>query len=249
MSGTGCCSWRTASSLRKARRRKSSNDPNKIERRPSLGRSWGKSVGVRASARKVWKVLENRPLVRSTIAIASLLALAGLLLASLAEVKLISLGFMADNASFLLVLALTLNTLGYQAEVFRAGFQSVSQTQIDGAKAIGMRPRQVFAHITLPQGTRLITLPLLNEWLSLFKASALLGIVAVSELNWAAGYLGNNRSHPIEAYIMVSAVYLAIIIPLGKAVGYWERRHRTPGLGTAEPTPAGRGARPRSLTL
>ncbi len=296
-------------------------------------------MGVRASARKVWKVLENRPLVRSTIAIASLLALAGLLLASLAEVKLISLGFMADNASFLLVpaitsltatmvsfavglvgaipmglirsfgprlmkgggrtalltaplyggvtayieairgtpalvqiflvaqvsgilfpgnpnipflggvLALTLNTLGYQAEVFRAGFQSVSQTQIDGAKAIGMRPRQVFAHITLPQGTRLITLPLLNEWLSLFKASALLGIVAVSELNWAAGYLGNNRSHPIEAYIMVSAVYLAIIIPLGKAVGYWERRHRTPGLGTAEPTPAGRGARPRGLTL
>ena len=148
------------------------------------------------------------------------------------------------------VLALSLNTLGYQAEVYRAGFQSVGQTQVEAAKAIGMRPRQVFAHITLPQALRLITLPLVNEWVALFKASALLGIVAVQELNWAGAYLGNNKSHPIEAFIMVSAVYLAIIVPLSKGVGYWERKHRIPGLGVTEPVPGRKaGIRPEAPAI
>src|SRR2546426_3563784 len=287
-------------------------------------------MGARGILEELSNALEDSPLHRTGIAILSLLALAVLLIMALADARLISLAFMADNASFLLVpaltsvaatmisfavgilgaipmglvrsfgprllkqgglraavatppygrvtsyveairgtpalvqvflvaqvstiifpgnpdipfwggvLALTLNTLGYQSEVFRAGFQSVNQNQIEAAKAIGMRPRQAFAYVTLPQGIRLITLPLVNEWVALFKASALLGIIAVPELNWAAGYLGSTRSHPIEAFIMVSAVYLAIIIPLSKAVGYWERTHRIPGLGSPEP---GRGRR------
>lgn len=133
------------------------------------------------------------------------------------------------------ILALTINTAGYQAEVFRAGFQSVSQNQIEAAKSIGMRPFQVFANVTLPQSLRLVTLPLANEWIGLFKASALLGLVAVEELNWAAGYLGNNRSHPIEAFLMVSLLYLAIILPLTRAVNYLEQKRRIPGLGVAQP--------------
>src|SRR5207302_1168913 len=65
------------------------------------------------------------------------------------------------------VLALTLNTTGYQTEVFRAGFQSVGQGQIEAAKSIGLRPTQTFASIMFPQGIRLITLPLANEWIAL----------------------------------------------------------------------------------
>lgn len=133
------------------------------------------------------------------------------------------------------ILALTINTAGYQAEVFRAGFQSVGQNQIEAAKSIGMRPFQIFAHVTFPQSLRLITLPLVNEWVGLFKASALLGLVAVNELNWAAGYLGNNKSHPIEAFLMVSIIYLAIILPLSRAVNFIEQKRRIPGLGVAQP--------------
>ena len=289
-------------------------------------------MDARRTLEDLWEALEDSPFHRTAIAILFLFALAVVLIMALADARLISLAFMADNASFLFVpaltslgatmisftvgifgaipmglvrsfgprllkqgglraavaaplygsvtsyveairgtpalvqvflvaqvstiifpgnpdipfwggvLALTLNTLGYQSEVFRAGFQSVNQAQIEAAKAIGMRPRQAFAYVTLPQGIRLITLPLVNEWVGLFKASALLGLVAVPELNWAAGYLGSGsaRGRPIEAFIMVSAVYLAIIIPLSKAVGYWERTHRIPGLGTPEP---GRGRR------
>src|SRR2546425_680659 len=225
-----------ASSSRRGPPRRSSSDLRRIGRRRSWGRSWGEIVEPRRILEDLWDALEDSPLHRTAIAILCLLAGAVVLIIALAGAGLISLGFMADNASFLLVLALTLNTLGYQSEVFRAGFQSVNQAQIEAAKAVGMRPRQAFVHVTLPQGLRLITLPLVNEWVALFKASALLGLVAVPELNWAAGYLGSgSRGHPIEAFIMVSAVYLAIIIPLSKAVGYWERTRRIPGLGTPEP--------------
>ncbi len=133
------------------------------------------------------------------------------------------------------VLALSINTIGYQTEVFRAGFQSVGQGQIEAAKSIGMRPIQAFAHVTLPQGLRLIILPLANEWIGLFKASALLYYIAVQEAMWAAFHLEYIDARPIEAFLMVSFYYLIIMVPLSKAVTYLERKKRIPGLGTAEP--------------
>ena len=140
------------------------------------------------------------------------------------------------------VLALTINTIGYQAEVFRAGFQSIGQGQIEAAKSIGMRPIQTFANITLPQSLRLIMLPLVNEWVSLFKASAILWYISVQELMWAAKTLGYNQTRPVEAFLMVAFVYLIIILPLSRGISYVERTKRIPGLGVAE---AVRVRRPR----
>ena len=140
------------------------------------------------------------------------------------------------------VLALTINTIGYQAEVFRAGFQSVGQGQIEAAKSVGMRPVQTFANITLPQSLRLIMLPLVNEWVALFKASAILWYISVQELMWAAKTLGYNETRPVEAFLMVAFVYLLIILPLSRGISHVERAKRIPGLGVAE---AARVRRPR----
>lgn len=131
------------------------------------------------------------------------------------------------------LVALTLSTVGYQAEILRAGFQSVGQGQIEAAKAIGMRGRQVLAHVTLPQGLRLVTLPLTNEWIGLFKTSSILNFVAVQELMFQGYDLGSNQGHPIEAFLMVAVMYCAVLIPLGRAVTYLEQRKRIPGLGTS----------------
>ena len=132
-------------------------------------------------------------------------------------------------------LALTINTIGYQSEVFRAGFQSVGQGQIEAAKSIGMTPLRTFLHITLPQGLRLIVLPLTNEWIGLFKASALLYYIAVQEAMWAAFHLSYIDVKPVEAFLMVSFYYLLIMVPLSKVITYVEKKKRIPGLGTVEP--------------
>ncbi len=129
------------------------------------------------------------------------------------------------------LIALTLNTAGYQAEVFRAGFQSVGQGQIEAAKAIGLKGRQVFSRITLPQSTRLIILPLTNEWISLFKASTILSYITILELFFFARQIALHGPG-IEAFIILSIFYLAINVPLGRAISYIEHRRRIPGLGT-----------------
>lgn len=129
------------------------------------------------------------------------------------------------------LIALTINTLGYQAEVLRGGIQSVGQGQVDAAKAIGMKGRSIFAHITLPQAVRLIILPLTNEWISLFKVSTLLSIISVTELMFQTKQLGVNEGHPIEAFVMVAIIYLLIIVPLSRTITYIEARTRIPGLG------------------
>lgn len=131
------------------------------------------------------------------------------------------------------IVVLTLSTVGYQAEVLRAGFQSVGQGQIDAAKAIGMRGHRIFAHVTLPQALRLVVLPLTNECIGLFKVSAILSFISVQELLFQAGELGSNQGHPIEAFLMVAVMYCAILIPLGRVVTYFEKRKRIPGLGTS----------------
>jgi ABC-type amino acid transport system permease subunit len=136
------------------------------------------------------------------------------------------------------IIALTINTAGYQTEVFRAGFQSVGQGQLEAAKSIGMHKFQAFRYISLPQGLRLITLPLVNEWIALFKASSLLWGIAVGELMWATNYIGVNLGHPIEGFLMGSFFYLVIIIPLSRTVSYLERKKRIPGLGVSEPSRA-----------
>ncbi len=132
------------------------------------------------------------------------------------------------------IIALTINTGGYQTEVFRAGFQSVGQGQIEAAKAIGMSPLRTFANVTLPQGLRLIVLPLANEWIGLFKASALLWATGVQELMWAMSYVGTTQNHPIDAFLMGSLLYLLIIIPMSRAITFLESKKRIPGLGTGE---------------
>jgi ABC-type amino acid transport system permease subunit len=133
-------------------------------------------------------------------------------------------------------LALLINTTGYQTEAFRGGFQSVDVGQTEAGKAVGLSRVQVFARITLPQGLRLVTLPLANEWISNFKTVTILSEIGVIEVfYWArtdiAGLLGRN----LEALVMLVIIYLMVNVTVSRVITYVEKVRRIPGLGT--PTP------------
>lgn len=141
------------------------------------------------------------------------------------------------------ILALTINTGAYQSEIFRAGFQAVGQGQVEAAQAIGLRPGGRFRSVILPQALRVSVLPLTNEFIGVLKASSILSVISVFELTFMTRHIGANLGHPLEAFVMVSLFYLAIIIPISKVLARVERTHRIPGLGVAEP-PRLRGAAP-----
>jgi ABC-type amino acid transport system permease subunit len=134
------------------------------------------------------------------------------------------------------LIALTINTTGYQAEAVRGGFQSVAHGQVEAGRAIGLTEAQIFRRIILPQGLRLVTLPLTNEWISNFKTSTILSLITIYELfSWSRTYIALTLGHPMEGFVMLAIYYLAINVTLSRAVTYLESRMRIPGLGSLPP--------------
>lgn len=127
-------------------------------------------------------------------------------------------------------LVLSLNTSAYQAEIFRAGLQSVAAGQVEAAQSVGLGYWGAMRTVILPQAIRLVVPPLTNEFIALLKASSLLFFIGFRELTYQGRILsfGGNL---LEVYTMVILIYLVLTVPLAKAVSWLERRYEIPGLG------------------
>jgi len=126
------------------------------------------------------------------------------------------------------ILALTVNSAAYMAEVVRSGLMSVSPGQRLAGRALGLRPWQVFRFVVWPQAFRIAMPPLMNSVVALIKDTALISVITVSEL------IANVRSvvsvtwNP--AYYLVAAVLFFIVtFPLMKLAGRVERRMKERG--------------------
>ncbi len=132
------------------------------------------------------------------------------------------------------IIALTLNTSAYQAEIFRAGFQSVAHGQIEAAVSIGMKKEQAMVHVILPQSLRIMAPPFTNEYIIMFKdATPLAFIVAVPELLRASLTFGQRASAVLESYLLAASVFLALSLLLTLFLRLLEVRFAVPGLGIA----------------
>lgn len=128
-------------------------------------------------------------------------------------------------------LALMINTSAYQAEIFRAGLQSVAVGQVEAAKAVGLSYWGSMRTVILPQAIRLVVPPLTNEFILLLKGSALLFVLGVHELTYEGRLLSFTSGNFLEVYTVMTVMYLAMTVPIAKGVAHLERRYRIPGLG------------------
>jgi polar amino acid transport system permease protein len=124
------------------------------------------------------------------------------------------------------ILALTVSYSAFIAEVFRAGLQSVARGQLDAARSLGMTPRQVFRHITFPQGVRTILPALGNDFVSMVKDSALVSVLGVSDITQMAKVYASGSFTFFETYNVVALVYLVMTLALSLALRALERRLR-----------------------
>lgn len=123
-----------------------------------------------------------------------------------------------------LVVGLGLHTAAYLAEIFRAGIASIDRGQMDAAKAIGMRYSEAMRRIILPQATRRMIPPFINEFATLFKLTTLGSVLAVPELLHESENLINNTYRPLEVYTVVALVFVVIIYPVIHLSQYFEKR-------------------------
>ena len=108
------------------------------------------------------------------------------------------------------VLALSLNSGAYIAEIIRAGILSIPRGQVEAGVASGMTFAQRMRLVILPQAFRVTIPPLLGQAIVLVKDSALLSLISVAELTRAGQLLASDRFMPAEAFITVVACYLLL---------------------------------------
>lgn len=124
------------------------------------------------------------------------------------------------------ILALTVSYGAFIAEVFRAGLQSVPRGQLDAARSLGLTPRQVFRHVTFPQGLRTILPALGNDFVSMVKDSALVSVLGVADITQMAKVYASGSFTFFETYNVVALVYLVMTLALSLALRGLERRLR-----------------------
>ncbi|WP_211357296.1 amino acid ABC transporter permease [Nocardioides rubriscoriae] len=119
--------------------------------------------------------------------------------------------------------ALVLSYGAYVGEVFRAGIDSVHPSQVASAEALALSRAQTMRHVVVPQAVRRVAPPLLNDFISLQKDTALVSVVAVFESVFAArDYAAYNFNY--TSYVVVSLFFIALTIPLARFTDWLGRR-------------------------
>ncbi len=108
------------------------------------------------------------------------------------------------------IIALGLHAGAYMSEIIRAGIESISRGQIEGAQSVGMTYLQRMRYVVLPQAFANVLPPLLGQTAVLIKDSSLVSFIGVFELFGAGLTVLSERLMPNEAFLTVAVCYLAI---------------------------------------
>ena len=110
------------------------------------------------------------------------------------------------------IISLSLTDSAFEAEIFRAGLQSVSIGQKDAAKSIGLNKFQEMKLIILPQAIRIILPAIGNQFVYVLKMSSLVSIIGLADLTRKANELVVSVYRPLEIYTFLVFEYLVLIL-------------------------------------
>ena len=120
--------------------------------------------------------------------------------------------------------ALTLSYGAYVAEVFRSGIESIHPSQVASAEALGLGRGQTMRFVVVPQAVRRVVPPLLNDFVSLQKDTALVSAVGVFDAVFAArDYASFNFNY--TPFVVVAAFFVAMTVPLARFTDWLQRRY------------------------
>jgi len=124
-----------------------------------------------------------------------------------------------------LLLALSIYTAAFIAEIVRAGIQSIPKGQTEAARALGLRPGHVLRLVVIPQALRVIIPPLTSQYLNLMKNSSLATAIGYPDLvSVFAGTTLNQTGQAVEVIAMTMAVYLTISLLISLFMNWYNAR-------------------------
>lgn len=122
------------------------------------------------------------------------------------------------------ILALSMNSTAYVAEVIRSGIQAVDFGQTEAALSCGMTRTQAMVNIILPQAVKNILPALGNEFVTMIKETSIIQYLGVGDLMYNNGIVVTATYNPLPCYYISAIIYLTLNIVLGKGLDLFERR-------------------------
>lgn len=121
-------------------------------------------------------------------------------------------------------LGLTLYMGSFCAEIFRAGVMSIDKGQWQAARALGMTYLQLMRRIILPQATRRMVPPFVNQSVLQLKNTSLLYVVAVPDIMYVSSQITSSTYRPLEVYSFAALLYFVLLYPLTRLARRLEAR-------------------------
>ncbi|WP_029064412.1 amino acid ABC transporter permease [Labrenzia sp. DG1229] len=122
------------------------------------------------------------------------------------------------------VIALALSDSAFEAEIFRAGIQSIDKGQYEAAHSISLSYTDMMMYVILPQAVRRILPALGNQLVYMLKMSSLVSVIGMQELTRKANELVVVEYRPLEIYTVLVLEYLVLILIVSAGVRWLERK-------------------------
>lgn len=122
------------------------------------------------------------------------------------------------------VIACSINSGAYVAEIVRGGIQSIDKGQTEAAQSLGMTPSQTMRLVILPQAIKIMIPPLINEFIAMMKDTSLVSVIAVEELTREGQLQVALTYQPFYIWAGVAIMYLILTIIISQFGRLAERR-------------------------
>ena len=130
---------------------------------------------------------------------------------------------------FSAVVALGLASSGYFTETFRAGIQAIPRGHVEAARSLGMSGLLTFRWVIMPQAVRKMLPEALNQFISLFKSTTLVSLIAVPDMMYQVSMITQEQMRPMPLYSGAAIVYFVIILILSSLVRRFSEGWRAVG--------------------
>ncbi len=127
------------------------------------------------------------------------------------------------------VVACSINSGAYVAEIFRAGIQSIDRGQFEAGRSLGLTWSQTMRKIVIPQAFRRTIPQLGNEFIAMLKDSSLVSVIGFEELTRKGQLIIAATYRSFEIWTAVAIIYLVMTLTISRFVAYLEKKYDSSG--------------------
>lgn len=122
------------------------------------------------------------------------------------------------------VVAISINSSAYIAEILRSGIQSIDKGQMEASRSLGFNYAMSMRYIIIPQGLKNSLPSLANEFISLIKESAIVSVIGIQDLMYSSDIVRGVTFLAFEPLIVTAAIYFILTFTLSRIVSLYEAK-------------------------